>query len=65
MDQEYCWARAKVEAKRADEADHPAARHAHLEMAALYQHRALAAVQVADPAVQDWMSEGGSWLVEA
>jgi hypothetical protein len=34
-------------------------------MAALYQQRALAARQVEDPAVQEWMSEGGSWLADA
>jgi hypothetical protein len=51
----YCRARAEVETRRADEAAHPAARDA----------RALVARQVEDPAVQDWMSEGGSWLVDA
>lgn len=62
---DYCRARAEAEARRADEATHPAARDAHLEMAALYHGRALATRQVDDPAVQDWMSEGGSWLADA
>jgi hypothetical protein len=62
---DYCRARAEAEAKRADEAVHPAARQAHLEMAALYHGRALATRQVDDPAVQDWMSEGGGWLADA
>lgn len=62
---DYCRARAEAEARRAGEAVNPAARHAHLEMAALYHHRAVATCQVDDPAVQDWMSEGGSWLADA
>jgi hypothetical protein len=61
----YCRARAEIETQRAGEAAHPAARDAHLEMAALYQQRTLAARQVEDPAVQEWMSEGGSWLAGA
>jgi hypothetical protein len=61
----YCRARSEVETRRAGEAAHSAARDAHLEMAALYQQRALAAHQIEDPAVQEWMSEGGSWLADA
>jgi hypothetical protein len=61
---DYCRARAEAEAKRAEEAAHPAARAAHLEMATLYCERALAAWQVGIPEIQDWMSEGGSWLAE-
>jgi hypothetical protein len=60
----YCRARAEVETERAREAAHPAARNAHIELAALYQQRALVARQVEDPAVQGWMSEGGSWLAD-
>lgn len=40
VDADYCRARAEVEAIRAEEAAHPAARDAHLEMAALYRQRA-------------------------
>src|SRR5437868_13014761 len=54
-DVDFCRARAEAEARRAEEAAHPAARHAHLEMAALYHRRVLAARQIDDPAVQDWM----------
>jgi hypothetical protein len=61
----YCGARAEGETERAREAVHPAARDAHLKMAALYQQRALVARQLEDPAIQDWMSEGGSWLADA
>ena len=38
----YCRARAEEELSRAREAWHPAARAAHLEMAALYRDRSLA-----------------------
>ena len=61
----YAEMRARAEAEIAERTSHPAARHAHLEMAALYQHRVRAALQAEDSAVQDWMSEGGSWLLEA
>ena len=61
----YAEMRARAEAEMAERATHPAARHAHLEMAALYQHRVRAALQADDPAVQDWMSEGGNWLLDA
>jgi hypothetical protein len=44
----YCRARAMVEAKRTAEASHPAARKAHLQMAALYSRRALAALACND-----------------
>lgn len=64
-DADYYRARAEVEARRAEEATHPAARDAHLELAGLYHQRALAALQDEDSAVLDWMSEGGSWLVAA
>jgi hypothetical protein len=37
----YYRERAEVEAMRAGEAIHPAARHAHFEMMALYRRRAL------------------------
>ena len=40
---DYCLARAEVEGRRADEAIHPAAQHAHRRMAALYEQRAIAA----------------------
>ena len=40
---DYCLARAEVEARRADEAIHPAAQLAHRRMAALYEQRAIAA----------------------
>jgi hypothetical protein len=43
----YYHERAEAEAIRASEAVHPAARHAHFEMMALYRRRALAAL---DPA---------------
>jgi hypothetical protein len=59
---DYCRARAATEAGRADEAAHPAARAAHREMAALYRERALAARQIGISEIQDWTSEGGSWL---
>jgi hypothetical protein len=59
---DYCRARAEAEAIRATEATHPAARAAHLEMAARYRERALAARQLGIPEIQDWTSEGGSWL---
>jgi hypothetical protein len=62
---DYCWARAKVEAKRGGEAVHPAARDAHLAMAALYHWRALAALKVEGRAALDWMSEAGRLLVRA
>lgn len=61
---DYCWARAKVEAKRTAEADHPAARNAHLEMAALYNQRALTALAVEGQPARDWMREVGNWLVD-
>jgi hypothetical protein len=61
---DYCRARAAVEAGRADEAAHPAARAAHREMAWLYRERALAAQQVGIAEIQDWTSEGGSWLAD-
>lgn len=47
---DYCATRAEVEARRAAEATHPAARDAHLEMAALYRKRALAARPIGNPA---------------
>jgi hypothetical protein len=59
---DYCRARAEAEARRGDEAAHPAARAAHLEMAALYRERALGAAQAGIAEIQDWMSEGGRWL---
>ncbi|HMI39693.1 MAG TPA: hypothetical protein VK485_00505 [Sphingomicrobium sp.] len=37
---DYCLARALVEARRASEAAHPAAREAHLQMAMLYRQEA-------------------------
>ena len=37
---DYCLARALVEARRAEEAAHPAARAAHLQMAMLYRQEA-------------------------
>jgi hypothetical protein len=58
---DYCRARAAAEARRADEAAHPAARAAHAELAARYRERALAAQQVEAGEIQDWMNEGGSW----
>jgi hypothetical protein len=61
---DYCRARAEAEARRGDEAAHPAARAAHLEMATLYRARALGAVQAVVPEIQDWTSEGGRWLAE-
>lgn len=42
---EYCRVRAEEELSRAGEAWHPAARAAHLEMAALYRDRAAMARQ--------------------
>jgi len=39
----YCLARAAVEARRAEEATHPAARRVHAQMAALYRQRAVGA----------------------
>jgi hypothetical protein len=59
---DYCRGRAEAEAKRAEEAAHPIARPAHLEMAGRYRERALAARQAGIPEIQDWISEGGSWL---
>jgi hypothetical protein len=59
---DYCRARAEAEARRGDEAAHPAARAVHLEMAALYRERALGAVQAGIAEVQAWMSEGGRCL---
>jgi hypothetical protein len=56
----YCLARAAVEARWADEAAHPAARRAHLELVALYRRRALESRQAQSAAIQDWVSEGGS-----
>jgi hypothetical protein len=61
---DYCRARAEAEARRGDEASHPAARAAHLELATLYRARALGAVQAGIPEIQDWTSEGGRWLAE-
>jgi hypothetical protein len=46
---DYCLERAEVEVLRAGEATHPAARDAHMEMAALYCARALAACQPESP----------------
>lgn len=46
---DYCLARAEVEVLRAYEATHPAARDAHMEMAALYCARALAAGHPGSP----------------
>ena len=56
---DYCWARAKIEARRAAEASHPAARKAHLGLAALYNQRALAALAIEGQAARDWMSQVG------
>ena len=62
---DYCRARADAETRRAGEALHPAARAVHLEMAGRYRERALAAHQVGIAEIQDWTSEGGSWLPDA
>ena len=59
---DYCRARAVAETSRAGEAADPEVRAAHLEMAARYRERALAAQQVGIPEIQDWISEGGSRL---
>jgi hypothetical protein len=56
----YCLARAEAEARWASEATHPAARRAHLRLAAIYRRRALDARQAQAAEIQDWASEGGS-----
>jgi hypothetical protein len=61
---DYCWARAKDEARRTAEARHPAARNAHLQMAVLYNRRALAALAIEGRAAQDWMKEVGNWPLD-
>lgn len=64
-DAAYFQARAEVEAVRAEEAAHPAARAAHLEMAELYRRRALAGRRIEGPADPDWMGEDGSLYLDA
>ena len=54
---DYCRASARVEIRRAGEAVHPAACNAHLEMAALYRQRAVAALQVGEHGARGWASE--------
>jgi hypothetical protein len=61
----YWRTRAHAEAIRADEAACTAAAHAHRQLAILYHRHALSIRQAGDDALQDWMSEGGSWLVDA
>lgn len=62
---DYCWSRARVEARRASEAVHPAARNAHLRMAVLYRQRALAALAVDGQAARDRSIEMGRLLINA
>lgn len=64
VEADYCWARAKAEARRTAEARHPAARNAHLQMAALYNQRALAALAIEGRAARNWMREVGDRLVD-
>ena len=56
-DVDYYCARAEAETARAAEAVHPAARRAHLEMAAQYRQRVLAARQVEGCCDREWMPE--------
>lgn len=50
---DYCRARAAAETEHAAAAVHPAARDAHLTLAALYEQRALAAGEADDAQFRD------------
>jgi hypothetical protein len=62
---DYWLTRAHAEAIRADEAACTAAAHAHRQLAIHYHRHALSIRQAGEDALQDWMSEGGNWLVDA
>ena len=59
---EFCRLRARAEVDRADEASHPAARAAHLELAVLYHRRLIALGPERVDGIEGWESEGGSYL---
>lgn len=60
---EYCLARAEAEDRCAQQATHPAARDAHLQLALLYRQRVFAA-QPDNPQLQEWIAAGGTLLPE-
>jgi hypothetical protein len=62
---DYWRTRAHAEAIRVDEAACSAAAHAHRQLAILYYRHALSIRQAEDDALQDWMREGGTWLVDS
>ena len=59
---EYYRLRAAAEFRRAEQAQHPAAREAHLRLADLYRQRELLAEQASADEIQDWEGEGGGLL---
>ena len=61
---QYYLLRADAEFRRAEQAQHPAAREAHLRLADLYRQRELLAEQASAHEIQDWEGEGGGLLPE-